>query len=323
MSGRLGADPEDLRRLASAFERAGEGLEDDARQIGTKIRASGWDGPDARRYLSAWDSQHKPVLLSVGRELASSATTLRREAKAQEKASGEEGSGAGPGSGPGLGPRPGGDTDFFDVAEPAVGLAEFGGAAWKAFTYGRNLLNYTRALDGVGDAAASASVFTRQFMLEDGLGIVGRLGTFGKFAGVAGGAFSVIGGIDQMINPRYDGWRGGLDRVMGGVAVGGGVATIGMFLGAAAFTGPVGIGIAVGAGLVVGAYELTNLVVDNWDAITGFVSDPLPYLADGLDQVKDFAGDAADKVGEVASDVGGALKDGAGAVGDFVGGLFS
>jgi len=85
--GRLGADPEELRRLASAFERAGEGLEDDARQIGTKIRASGWDGPDAQRYLSAWESSHQPVLLSVGRELASTATTLRGEAAAQEKSS--------------------------------------------------------------------------------------------------------------------------------------------------------------------------------------------------------------------------------------------
>ncbi|MEU2199806.1 hypothetical protein [Isoptericola sp. NPDC019482] len=112
MSGRLGADPEDLRRLASAFERAGEGLEDDARQIGTKIRASGWDGPDARRYLSAWDSQHRPVLLSVGRELASTATTLRSEAKAQEKASGEGGgSGGGGRAGDGGGGGGGGSSE--------------------------------------------------------------------------------------------------------------------------------------------------------------------------------------------------------------------
>ncbi|MEL7975458.1 C2 family cysteine protease [Isoptericola sp. F-RaC21] len=87
MNGRLGADPEDLRRLASAFERAGEGLEDDARQIGTTIRAAGWDGPDAQRYLSRWESSCKPVLLGVGRDLTSTAATLRGEARAQEKTS--------------------------------------------------------------------------------------------------------------------------------------------------------------------------------------------------------------------------------------------
>ena len=44
------------RRLASAFERAGEGLEDDARLIGAKIRASGWDGPDALRRARVWQA---------------------------------------------------------------------------------------------------------------------------------------------------------------------------------------------------------------------------------------------------------------------------
>src|SRR5690606_16864476 len=98
-----------------------------------------------------------------------------------------------------------------------------------------------------------------------------------------------------------------VDRVMGGIGVAGGVATIGMFLGVAAFANPVGIGIAVGAGLVTGAWALGNLVYDNWDTISAFASDPLPYLADGVKEVGEFANDAWEGAKDVASDVGDAV----------------
>ncbi|QAY69958.1 WXG100 family type VII secretion target [Xylanimonas protaetiae] len=106
MTTRLGADPAELRRLAAAIERAGEGLEDDARGVGRRIAASGWDGADAARYRSAWDTAHRPALLSVAKAFADAARQLRDEATAQEKASGVDGGTAGgadepPGSGTG------------------------------------------------------------------------------------------------------------------------------------------------------------------------------------------------------------------------------
>jgi hypothetical protein len=317
-----GADIEALRLLADKFDEGSDTLD----TVATAVEAAtpqedGWSGPDADGFRQEWTGSHLMKLRDAAAALSDAAATVRSNADAQETTSNEYN--GGPGGGgvevAGESNRPG---SIFDVIETGIGAIGAGAAGWATFKYGRNLLNLSRALDTAGDAAASATTFIRQGMLADGMGIVGRLGTAGKFMGVAGGAFGIIGGIDQMFNTQYDGWRGGVDRVMGGVGVAGGVATIGMFLGVAAFANPVGIGIAVGAGLVTGAWALGNLVYDNWDTISAFASDPMPYLADGVKEVGEFASDAWEGTKDVASDVGDAVGDAAGAVGDFVGGLF-
>ncbi|MEL7975461.1 hypothetical protein AAG589_06310 [Isoptericola sp. F-RaC21] len=334
MSGRLGADPESLRRLASAFERAGEGLEDDARQIGTKIRASGWDGPDARRYLNAWDSQHKPVLIRVGRDLASTATTLRREAKEQERASGEGGSG-----GPGGPPGGGGGSYWDEVGAVGAKGASVGLAGYKAWKTGSALTaavragqlgQYTDEAAGVYRAAGGLVGNTaRSLDMADDLGILGRLGTgigtAGRIAGGVGGVFGVVGGFNQMFNTQYDGARGVTDRVMGGVSVVGGAGGIAMALGGAAMLGPVGVGVVVGAGVVAGAWALGNLVYDNWDSISAFAGDAWDVIDKvTIDPVEMAQGavKVAGKVADVAGDVADSVGDTLGKAGDFVGGLF-
>lgn len=234
----------------------------------------------------------------------------------------------GPGvpTGPGGGPLGGGtplDGSIWDVGETAWGAISFGLAGWKTWKVGQSLTAFLQAsrLADLSDAAASASVFARGMVLDDAMGLLGGLGTAGRLAGGVGGLFGVIGGVNQMFNTEYDGVRGGVDRVMGGLSVVGGAGT--MLMMAGMLTNPVGIGIVVGAGVVAGAWALGNLVVDNWDAISGFATNPGPYLADGWDNVTDFAGDAVDTIGDVASDVGDAIGDGLSAAGDFVGGLFS
>jgi len=319
-----GADIEALRLLADRFEEGSGTLETVVATVeGAIPQEDGWSGPDAEGFRQEWTGSHLTRLRDTAAALSDVAGKVRANADAQESTSNEYV--GGPGGGPGgvevagVSDRPGSVFDVLGTGWEAIGV---GAAGWATFKYGRNLLNLSRALDTAGDAAAAATTFIRQGMLADGMGIVGRLGTFGKYMGVAGGAFGIIGGIDQMFNTQYDGWRGGVDRVMGGVGVAGGVATIGMFLGVAAFANPVGIGIAVGAGLVTGAWALGNLVYDNWDTISAFASDPLPYLADGVKEVGEFANDAWEGAKDVASDVGDAVGDAAGAVGDFVGGLF-
>jgi hypothetical protein len=316
----FGADIEALRLLADKFDEGSETLD----TVATAVEAAtpqqdGWSGPDADGFRQEWTGSHLMKLRDAAAALSDAALTVRSNADAQETTSNEYS--GGPGGGvevAGESNRPG---SVWDVLETGAGLAVLGDA-WKTFKYGRNLLNLSRALDTAGDAAAAATTFIRAGMLEDAMGYIGTLGKFGKFMGAAGGVFGVVGGLDQMFNTQYDGWRGGVDRVMGGIGVAGGVATVGMFLGVAAFANPVGIGIAVGAGLVTGAWALGNLVYDNWDTISAFASDPMPYLADGVKEVKEFAGDAIEGVKDVASDVGDAVGDAAGAVGDFVGGLF-
>jgi uncharacterized protein YukE len=312
--GMVGADIEALRLLADKFDEGSDKLETIVTTVESAVpQADGWSGPDAEGFRQEWSGSHLVRLRETAVALSEVAGKVRSNADAQEETSNDY-TGVPGGGGPGgtdvagASNRPG---SVWDVFETGKGLVDFGLAGWANFKYGRNLLNLSRALDTAGDAAASATTFIRQGMLADGMGIVGRLGTAGKFMGAAGGVLGIVGGIDQMFNTQYDGWRGGVDRVMGGIGVAGGVATVGMFLGVAAFANPVGIGIAVGAGLVTGAWALGNLVYDNWDTISAFASDPLPYLADGVKEV-----------GEFASDVGDAVGDAAGAVGDFVGGLF-
>lgn len=318
MSGGLyGADIEALRAFADRVAQGSEALGNVVVAVeGSMPYPEQWSGPDGEQFRAEWTDVHAVALRETSAALNDVASTVRENADSQEETSQggvESGSSSTSQSGSGAADRPG---DIFDVLETGMGLTALGDA-WKAIKYGLNLNNYLKALDGVGDLAAISSK-----MLSDARGIIGNISGFGKWAGIAGGAFSIYSGVEQMFNPRYDGWRGGVDRVMGGIGAVGGVATIGMFMGAAAFTGPVGIGIAVGAGLVVGAWELGNLIYDNWDSITGFISDPMPYLADGLDTVKDVASDAWDGVTDVASDVGDAVGDGLDAAGDFLGGIF-
>jgi hypothetical protein len=311
-----GADIEALRLLADKFDE-GSGTLD---TIVTAVEAAtpqedGWSGPDADSFRQEWTGSHLIKLRDTAAALSDVALTVRANADAQETTSNEYS--GGPGGGvevAGESNRPG---SIFDVIETGIAGVTTGIDGWAAFKYGRNLLNYSRVVDAGGDVAAAMST-----MLHDARGLVGNVAGIGKYAGIAGGAFSIIGGIDQMFNTQYDGWRGGVDRVMGGIGVAGGVATIGMFLGVAAFANPVGIGIAVGAGLVTGAWALGNLVYDNWDTISAFASDPMPYLADGWKETQEFVGDAYEGAKDVVSDVGDAVGDAAGAVGDFVGGLF-
>ncbi|MCF4122821.1 hypothetical protein L1785_17735 [Antribacter sp. KLBMP9083] len=315
--GMYGADIEALRLLADKFDEGSGTLDTVVATVeGTIPQEDGWSGPDAEGFRQEWTGNHLVRLRDTAVALSDIALKVRANADAQETTSNDYAGGPGGGTevAGASAERPGSFWDVFETGEAGV---SFLGDAWVAFKYGRNLLNYSRILDAGGDVAGALST-----MLADARGIVGNISGVGKYLGIAGGAFSVIGGIDQMFNPQYDGWRGGVDRVMGGIGVAGGVATIGMFLGVAAFANPVGIGIAVGAGLVTGAWALGNLVYDNWDTISAFASDPMPYLADGWKETQEFVGDAVEGVTDVASDVGDAVGDAAGAVGDFVGGLF-
>jgi hypothetical protein len=132
MTTRLGADTAELRRLAAAFERNGEGLEDAARTIGSRIRAARWDGPDAMRFLSEWDATHKVSLLMVSNAFGDVAKKLRDQADQQERASGEGGDGIAAGGGGGGGggggageddEGPGAGTGGFDPNDQKTGTA--------------------------------------------------------------------------------------------------------------------------------------------------------------------------------------------------------
>lgn len=136
------------------------------------------------------------------------------------------------------------------------------------------------------------------------------------FNGIAG-PLSILGGIDSLFFTDYDGVRGGIDRFFGAVSIASGIGGIAVAAGVA--LGPVlGPALAIG-GIAAGAWALGNLIYDNWDSISGAVSDAVgatgAFLGNAAEATGEFIGNAAEAAGDFIGDV-------AGGIGDFVGGLF-
>ncbi|QJW35141.1 hypothetical protein [Cellulosimicrobium protaetiae] len=332
MSGMWGADVTELRRLAQSLRSASDQLVSTTSEVSGLVEAAGrWQGGDADQFRGEWTGTSVALLRGVSQTLAEASQAVLRNADEQYMTSTEGGAIPSPGvpgppTGPGGGPPGAGDPlagSIWGVGETAWGAWGAGSGAWiayRTFLAARGFLDASR-LAALSPAAASAVTLTRGMAVGDALSVLGRATTFSRFMGFAGGAAGVVGGINQIVNTQYDGVRGGVDRGMGVLSVIGGAGT--MAIAAGLLTNPVGIAVVAGAAAVAGVWALGNLVYDNWDSISGFFSDPGPYLADGWNDVKDFAGNAADTIEDVASDVGDAIGDGLSAAGDFVGGLFS
>lgn len=348
--GMVGADIEALRLLADKFDEGSERLETIVTTVESAVpQQNGWSGPDAEGFRQEWSGTHLVKLRETAAALGEVAGKVRSNADAQEQTSNDY---SGIGGGTGGTDVAGASDSGFNWA--GLGLAGMLGAKGIGFALAATkAIKTAPALAGLlsatrlGDAARIADATTDVFRGAGGLvgrtaagigvaedfGLIGKMsgmvglassaGTIARVAGTAGGVFGVIGGFNQMFNTQYDGVRGGVDRVMGGLSVIGGAGGIAMALGGAAMLGPVGVGIAVGAGVVAGAWALGNLVYDNWDSISGAASTAAGWVGDRAGDVAEGIGNMADAAGDVVSDVGDAVGDGLSAAGDFVGGLFS
>lgn len=336
MVGLYGADVAQLRSLGEDLARAAEVLATTSGRLTGIVESSPWHGRDAERFRAGWHGSSLPLLRGVSTSLAEAAQVLERNAEQQEATSSAAGSGI-PGGGspgspghptaPGVPAPPGLDGSIWTLG--GVAVAGFGTIldTLKTRKVAQSLTGFLQAsrLADVSDAAASASVFARGMVLDDAMGVFGRMGPAGRLLGGAGGLLGVVGGVQQILGSSYEeqgGLRWRADQVAGGLSIIGGGGTLLMMTGLVAL-GPVGIGVVVGAGVVAGAWALGNLVYDNWDAIQGFASDPTAYLADGWNDVKNVASDVADSVGDGVSAAADTIGDGLDKAGDFIGGLFS
>lgn len=334
MADMFGADVAQLRQLAKDFTSAADTLDRAGRELTSAITRGAWKGSDADRFRQRWTGRLQPALAATSRSLAEGAVTLRENADEQERASDSGGSfgGSGGGSGGGGAGGEGGGSvldwlkDGWEWIRTAMAPIADGIKLKKIFDAMR-LYNAADLLADVSRAAASAKVFLLGDMVDSALGRNGLLGNMlarlggpvaavGRWLGPIGGVFSVVGGVQDMISPQHDGWRGWGDRIAGGLSVVSGAGTIALALGAGAALGPVGIGVVVGAGLVAGAWTLGNMIYDNREAIGSAVSGAWNWAGDRLS-------DAADGVAAAASSVVGGIAEGAGKVGSWIGGLFS
>lgn len=83
----LGADPEGLREVAASMRSASTTLTQLATGIDRRTRATGWHGPDARRFHTEWDDRHRPSLLRLARDCDRHARALDAQLREQQRAS--------------------------------------------------------------------------------------------------------------------------------------------------------------------------------------------------------------------------------------------
>ncbi len=158
--------------------------------------------------------------------------------------------------------------------------------------------------------------------------------TAGRVLGVVGKVLAPIGlagSLYSFTQPTpHDGWRGVGDRVAAVAGVGAGVVGTLALLGVGAVAAPVIAIPAAIAGIGAAAWGLGNLIVDNWDSISGAAeaaggwvadraSDAANMVGDAANAAADFAGDAAEAAGDVAGDVADAAGDAVDAAGDVAG----
>ncbi|MEL7975648.1 hypothetical protein AAG589_07265 [Isoptericola sp. F-RaC21] len=276
--GRLGADVDELARLARTLDRAAETLEDDRRLVARQIRGTGWDGGDARRFLSEWESSHSPVMREASQAFAAVARHVRAQADEQRKASGLGGSApAGPGgpAGPGS-PAPGTTTLSGDATAQDEDLKNSlngwstGSTAAGLAQDGINAI----ALKGSKLAEAADPFSTRTISTLSDLGPGGKIMSgMSKGFGVAGigvGAFQVYEGI-KTGDPYY--------AADGGVTVA--LSTAAMIPGVNVVGAP--------AAAIWGGASLINGLVSE-EPLTKNIADGIGHLGDAASKVGDFLG---------------------------------
>lgn len=105
MSQLVGADPDDLERVAVKMDAAASRLGAIRSTIGSSVKGSPWQGPVADRFRADWSGQHAVAMRSAVSFLDDAAGRLRLDAREQREASRDVGGHVRPGvSGVGNGP---------------------------------------------------------------------------------------------------------------------------------------------------------------------------------------------------------------------------
>ena len=138
----LGADVEQLDRLARTFQTEASRLERSASVLRSLVASVTWMGPDAGRFRGQYNQAMAPQLAAVARALTNEARNLNQQATQQRQAS-TDGVGVGAGLGGGVGGGGGGG-----------GGGSFG--AGGGFAFGAGGSTFTGARAGNGEAFAGA-----------------------------------------------------------------------------------------------------------------------------------------------------------------------
>ena len=164
-----GADIAQLRALAAQFERAADQLDTDRSWVGSAVRSSPWQGPDASRFRYEWDSAHAGRVAGAATSLRQGAQRLRANADEQELASAVDG-GTGTG-GPGGGGTggPGGTGAGGTGSDNPWGWWDTVTDVWGAYRTVVAPLSLATSIAGLGFLATSVRGTTQLSSLASAL----------------------------------------------------------------------------------------------------------------------------------------------------------
>ncbi|NND02617.1 MAG: hypothetical protein HKN91_07505 [Acidimicrobiia bacterium] len=83
----LGADVEQLDRMAAKFEQHAGQIEDTIRILGGEVESVWWEGSDAQRFKSDWNGTHRSNLQRLCQELRQTAGQVKKQAAQQRQTS--------------------------------------------------------------------------------------------------------------------------------------------------------------------------------------------------------------------------------------------
>lgn len=267
----IGADVEELERLAGSFSAGAQELRELSSQlVGTIEAARDWQGPDATRCKEQWGSFAAVQLTGVGDALETAGRLLAENAREQEVASGESSYGL---------------MSFFGDVKT---LFDFISKPITALLKAKNLVDFFRALamPATGFVALSrVEALLKAMDVLRGAGKTGLLGLLGRVSL----PLTIFSGLkDLWDGGGREGWRGWATRGFG-LAGAAGAATLLIGGTALVVSAPVTATVAAVAVVGYGLWSAGNYVYDNWDTIRGTAGRVWEGLGNGLDSAKEWA----------------------------------
>lgn len=161
MSGLIGADPQDLNNLATAMDQGARSLDQARTQLGGFIKNVRWNGEDAFRARSNFNTKHAPQLSTAAVMLRETADRLRKQATEQENASAADGGELGTGAG--FAQDPGRNLPFLGGAkgEVDVGFGPDGETSKTVTVTGKAGIKESTSFDnvpGLGKVGVDAGI---------------------------------------------------------------------------------------------------------------------------------------------------------------------
>ena len=83
----LGADVEELDRLARTFQEEAAKIEQATARISSQVNSVWWKGPDADRFRSEWEGSYRAQLRQIAERLKQTGQQVRQQASQQRQTS--------------------------------------------------------------------------------------------------------------------------------------------------------------------------------------------------------------------------------------------